>query len=55
MTEKEQLKNLLKSKGLTYAKIAEITGYTPDSVKSMLQPNKPVPRWLKLVMYLYGC
>lgn len=55
MTDKETLKSLLKSKGLTYAKIAEITGYTPNSVKSMLQPNKPLPRWCKLVVYLYGC
>lgn len=52
MTEKEQLKSLLKSERLTYSKVAEITGYTPDSVKSMLQPNKPVPRWLKLTLFL---
>ena len=53
--EKQKLKDLLKSRGLTYAKIAEITGYTPDSVKSMLQPNKPLPRWCKLIVHLYGC
>lgn len=54
MTDKKKLKGLLKDRGLTYAKIAEITGYTPDSVKSMLQPNKTLPRWCKLIVYLYG-
>ena len=54
ITDKQKLKDLLKDRGLTYGKIAEITGYTPDSVKSMLQPNKPLPRWCKLIVYLYG-
>jgi hypothetical protein len=55
MTDKQKLKDLLKSRGLTYGKIAEITGYTPDSVKSMLQPNKPIPRWCKLIVYMCEC
>ena len=54
MTDKQKLKDLLKSRGLTYGKIAEITGYTTDSVKSMLQPKKKLPRWCKLIVYLYG-
>jgi hypothetical protein len=55
MTDKNKLKALLKSRGLKYAKIAEITGFTPDYVKDALQPNKPVPRWCKLILYLHGC
>ena len=54
MTDKQKLKDLLKSRGLTYAKIADITGHTPNAIKDMLQPNKPLPRWCKLIVYLYG-
>ena len=32
---------------------AEITGHSYNSVKSMLQPNKEVPRWVKLVLYVW--
>lgn len=34
--------------GLTNSDIAEITGNSADSVKSVTQPNKEIPRWLKL-------
>jgi hypothetical protein len=39
--------------GLTNSDIAEITGNSPDSVKSVTQPNKEIPRWLKLAIVVY--
>lgn len=33
--------------------VAEITGHTENSVKSMTQPNKKIPRWLKLAIVIY--
>ena len=33
--------------------VAEITGNTPDSVKSTTQPNKDLPRWLKLAIVIF--
>ena len=39
--------------GLTKPDIAEITGNSPDSVKSVTQPNKELPRWLKLAIVVY--
>jgi len=39
--------------GLTNSDIAEITGNTSDSIKSVTQPNKEVPRWLKLAIVVY--
>lgn len=38
---------------LTNSKIAEIIGNTEDSVKSTTQPNKDLPRWLKLAIVVY--
>jgi hypothetical protein len=38
---------------LTNADIAEITGNTPDSIKSSTQPNKDFPRMLKLAIVVY--
>ncbi len=38
---------------LTNADIAIIIGNTPDSVKSTTQPNKDLPRWLKLAIVVY--
>lgn len=32
------------------ADIAEITGHTASSVKTLTQPKKKFPRWLKLVI-----
>ena len=54
MTEQEKLKTILKEKGLNYKKVSEITGHSYDSVKSMLQPGKPVPRWCKLLIHVQG-
>jgi len=39
--------------GLTNSDIAEIIGNSTDSVKSVTQPNKEIPRWLKLTIVVY--
>lgn len=39
--------------GLTNSDIADITGNSADSVKSVTQPNKEIPRWLKLTIVIY--
>ena len=39
--------------GLTNSDIANITGNSADSVKSVTQPNKEIPRWLKLAIVIY--
>lgn len=54
MNENEKLKTILKDNKLNYHKVAEITGHSYDSVKSMLQPGKPVPRWCKLLIHVQG-
>jgi len=46
---KEMKKNL----GYTNNDIAEIIGNTPDSIKSSTQPNKDIPRWLKLAIVIF--
>ena len=38
---------------LTNADISDIIGNTADSVKSTTQPNKDLPRWLKLAIVIY--
>ena len=38
---------------LTNSDIAYITGNSADSVKSVTQPNKEIPRWLKLAIVVY--
>ena len=38
---------------LNNSDIAEITGNSADSVKSVTQPNKEIPRWLKLAIVVY--
>ena len=39
--------------GLTNSDIADITGNSANSVKSVTQPNKEIPRWLKLAIVIY--
>ena len=39
--------------GLNNPDIAQITGNSSDSVKSVTQPNKEIPRWLKLAIVVY--
>lgn len=38
---------------LTNSDIAEITGNSADSIKSVTQPNKQIPRWLRLAIVIY--
>jgi len=49
----ERFKVMKKDLGLTNSDIAEITGNSADSVKSVTQPNKKIPRWLKLAIVIY--
>jgi hypothetical protein len=46
----KKMKSALK---LNNADIADIIGNTADSVKSTTQPNKDLPRWLKLAIVVY--
>ena len=39
--------------GYTNSDIAEITGNTTDSIKSTTQPNKDIPRWLRLAIVVF--
>jgi hypothetical protein len=39
--------------GLTNSDISDIIGNSADSVKSVTQPNKEIPRWLKLAIVVY--
>ena len=39
--------------GLNNSDIAKIIGNSADSVKSVTQPNKEIPRWLKLAIVVY--
>lgn len=38
---------------ITNSDIADITGNTPDSIKTTTQPNKEIPRWLKLAIVIF--
>ena len=42
-----------KELGLTNSDIAEITGNSADSVKSVTQPKNEIPRWLKLAIVVH--
>lgn len=53
MTDHEKLKTLMNELGLSYHDIAKITGHTYNSVKSMLQPSREIPRWVNLVLYVW--
>jgi hypothetical protein len=49
----DRYKKMKSSLNLTNADISYIIGNTPDSVKSTTQPNKDLPRWLKLAIVVY--
>ncbi|MBK7097788.1 MAG: hypothetical protein IPH58_04875 [Sphingobacteriales bacterium] len=49
----ERFKAMKKELGLTNSDIAKITGNSADSVKSVTQPNKEIPRWLKLAIVVH--
>ncbi len=48
-----RFKEMKKGMGYTNSDIAEITGNTKDSIKTTTQPNKDLPRWLKLSIVIY--
>ena len=48
-----RFKEMKKGLGMTNKDIAEITGNEYNSVKSVTQPNKEIPRWLKLAIVVY--
>ena len=49
----ERFKAMKKELGLTNSDIAEITGNSVDSVKSVTQPKNEIPRWLKLAIVVH--
>ena len=49
----ERFKVMKKELGLSNSDIAEITGNSADSIKSVTQPNKEIPRWLKLAIVIH--
>jgi hypothetical protein len=53
MSWHDRFKAMKKGLGYTNSDISEITGNSPDSVKSTTQPNKELPRWLKLSIVIY--
>lgn len=53
MSWHERFKGMKSGLGLTNSDIADITGNSADSVKSVTQPNKEIPRWLKLAIVVF--
>lgn len=49
----KRFKKMKTGLGLTNSDIAKIIGNSADSVKSVTQPNKDIPRWLKLAIVVY--
>lgn len=49
----ERYKAMKTGLGLTNSDIADIIGNSADSVKSVTQPNKKIPRWLKLAIVVF--
>lgn len=49
----KRYKAMKKGLGYTNKDIAEITGNTTDSIKSTTQPNKSLPRWLRLAITVF--
>ena len=49
----ERFKKMKSELELTNSDIADITGNSADSIKSVTQPNKQIPRWLKLAIVVY--
>ena len=49
----QRFKEMKDGLGYTNSDIANITGNTADSIKSSTQPNKDLPRWLKLAIVIY--
>jgi hypothetical protein len=53
MTDNEKLKAIMKELNINFFDIADITGLAYNTVKTSLQPNRPVPRWVKFLLYAW--
>jgi hypothetical protein len=49
----KRYKAMKKGLGFNNSDIAEITGNTKDSIKTVTQPNSDFPRWAKLAIVIY--
>lgn len=52
-SENEILKLMKKELKITNSDIAEITGLTVNSVKTMTQPNRELPTWAKSMIFVW--
>ena len=52
-SENELFKSMKKELKLTNSDIADITGLTVDSVKTMTQPNRDLPAWAKSMIFVW--
>lgn len=50
----EDFKTMKRQLKLTNASIAEITGLSTDSVKTMTQPNRELPAWAKSMIFVWN-
>lgn len=50
---RSDFKQMKKELGLTNENIAEIIELTPDSVKTMTQPNRYLPSWADAMIYVW--
>ncbi|MEM9681467.1 MAG: hypothetical protein AAF901_14185 [Bacteroidota bacterium] len=53
MSEVEKFRSYMQTFDLDDQKIAKITGYPVEKVTDILQPGKELPRWLRLVLYVW--
>lgn len=53
MSWHDRFKAMKKNLGYTNKDIAEITDLSYDSIKNQTQPNKDIPKWLKLAIVIY--
>lgn len=49
----EDFKEMKKALKIKNADIAEITGLSVDSVKTLTQPNKELPAWIRSMIFVY--
>ena len=49
----ERFKVMKNELGYSNETIAQITGYTSESVKTAIKPSQPFPKWLKLAVVNY--
>jgi DNA-binding XRE family transcriptional regulator len=53
MSWHKRFKQMKKELGYTNNDIAEITELNYDSIKNQTQPNKDIPKWLKLAIVIF--